>query len=576
METEKLTESKLDRFSAERRGTAKNPKKRPITCTMLVILSTIFFSGSGAHFVYNMLQGMSTPLYDLYHFTTVQIHSIYTTYYFLNFFISPLAGILIVKIGIRNGLSVFTMSLFIGILIAMVGLSLKDFRVIQLGFVFIGIGNENTINCQVAAINKWFSGSILSLAMGLNFSYSYTIGALSDFMCPELFLKFRSVLVPFFVAGIMGFIGFFGSICFNLLDFFDEVKKNQIASQRQALLERQDLPQQQSESESGSSETSTSYQFRLKDLCKLKPLYWMTVVTYSLLYNCYSQFAHISTDIAVRRYGYEYRTAKNFIAGVKLVVLLTLPLWSFIVLKLGKKSLIIFLSTVVCTAGLTLMYLAPLKPSLQYISGIGCMGLFFGLYLSCIWPSLTLTLPKSAATVGLGIASSSQMLGNMVSPAFIGYFIKARTAEAYGNALLFLIAFSAICIVASAMLWVVDLRTGRILDRVETSPEVLSYCRKIDEEFTESGRSKKISPGGTVGNALSGTNKGEKYSAPTGSRTSGVGFKSAGDANRLSNQVVSTRGGSDEEAEKRHSTRKGTNMLDIAAGYRNTEEDDFN
>ena len=435
----------------------------------ILILAAIYISGTGAQFVYNMLQGISTPLYNLYHFTTSQIHSIYTIYYAFNLFVSPLAGVLISKIGIRNGLLVFSTFIFVGVLVSYFGLTLTNFFVIQIGFVFTAIGNENLINCQVVGINKWFSGTILSFAMGLNFSYSYMIGALSDYLCPELFLEFRSVQVPFFVTGIAVFIGFMAAAGFNLIT--DKIEFEEI----QEVQERESVGQE--------VEMKVEYSFRPSDLKKFTPLYWMTVAAYGLLYSCYTQFAHISTELAVRRFKYDYRDGKNFVASIKVVVLLLLPLWSYLVLRLGKKALILLISSIVATLAFSVMLLCPLRPSHLYTASIVLVGLFYSLYLSCIWPSLTLTLPKSAAAVGLGIASSAQMLCNLLFPGFIGMITRERDAEAYGNALIFLVGFSVLCVVFCGYLYYLDLRGEKVLDLPENSEKVKQYRDLLDMSF---------------------------------------------------------------------------------------------
>ena len=434
---------------------------------LIIVLISLMLCGLGAHFVYDMLQGVQPPLYQLYQFTTSQIQRIYSFYYLLNFFVAPFAGILLTKIGVGSGVVLFNTLLFTGVSISLVGLSRGTYALLLFGFSLVGIGNENTINCQVAAVNKWFSGRFLSLAMGLKFTFSYIIGAFSDYFCPELYLISRNVEACFFASGVCAFIGFCSAAGFDMIDHFnqDKVKFKAVKNKK---------------AKGGGFNCG----FSLNDISKLPRIFWFNVLAYSLINNVESQFVHICTDMAVMKFSYEYQKAKNFIALFKLIVLVLLPLWSAIVQRIGCKVYFLILSTTTAVVSLVVMIYARDTPSKWFEGSILLFGVFYSLYLSCIWPCISLSLPLSAATVGFGIASSFQMLGNMISPMILGWLTKKRDKQAYRHALIFLAISAFLCVIVTVVLLVVDSRNGGVLNRKEDDDVVVSFREELDRKFT--------------------------------------------------------------------------------------------
>ena len=442
-----------------------------------VLLISLMFSGLGAHFVYDMLQGVQTPLYQIYQFTTNQIQRIYSFYYLLNFFAAPLAGLLITRIGVGDGVVVFNSVLFLGISIAYIGLSLQNYPIMLFGFSILGIGNENTINCQVAAVNKWFSGRYLSLAMGLKYTFSFLVEAFSDYFCPELYLMARNVESCFFASGVCGFIGSCSATGFNLIDYFneDKVKLKAVSEKEEGRSGRNSI--------AGDVNKGYYCSFALKKIVKLPGIFWFSVLTFSLVNNLEAQLVHICTDMSVKKFGYEYQQAKNFIAFFKFTTLILLPIWSLIVQRIGCKVYVLILSTSTSLLGVLVMIYAPNKPSRLYEGSILLLGVFFSMYLSCIWACLSISLPISAASIGLGITSSVQVIGNVVSPMILGRLTEKRDEEAYGKALIYLLCCALAGIGITILLLVVDCRAGGVLNRKEDDDFVVKFRQDLEKKF---------------------------------------------------------------------------------------------
>ena len=125
---------------------------------------------------------------------------------------------------------------------------------------------------------------------------------------------------------------------------------------------------------------------------------------------------------------------------------------SYIVQKIGMKGIFLILASLLSTGSLFMMKFSSNRPSFLYELSIYLFSLFFGIYVSCIWPSMTLTLPKTATNLGLGIASSAQNFGNIISPIILGILTESRDANGYGNGLTYLICFSVVCNVVTGIL----------------------------------------------------------------------------------------------------------------------------
>lgn len=444
---------------------------------LTTILLTTMLAGTGAQFIIDMIQGLSTPMYKIFKITTEDLNLIYTAYSTLNLFFAPFGGYLILRYGIGNSAILFSTLVYLGILIGNFGAFYKKWSYFQLGWSIVGIGIESMVNTQVSACEKWFSGRFLSFSIGLKFAFSLMVGSFSGFICPELYLKNREIQSPFYYAALASFLGFLASAVLNLVDFKFEylAKVNNDTVRKSVEIRLKEF------------ENTKKYEFKVKDITKLNSVYWITILIYCFQFNVFSQYLHIMTDLSVKRFNYEYKEAKNFIAYYKFGVLITLPLVSFIIGKIGKKSLILAISSLICLISYISIYILPPNPSISYIMSLMGISLSYSMYTACIWPSMAVALPRSAVSFGYGVASSLQMVAGAIFPLFVGKLSEGRTVESYEKVLFFLCGLSILCIILSFMLVFVDLKKGKALWLPDNSPVVLAYRENLDRRFKRGG-----------------------------------------------------------------------------------------
>jgi MFS family permease len=145
---------------------------------------------------------------------------LYTFYSFLNFFFAPIAGYIALKIGLGAASVLFSTLVFAGVFVCFLGVHFQKWLYIQIGWGLVACGAESMINTQVASIAKWFSGKRSSFAFGLKFGYSQATGCISDYICPVLYQKYRSLLAPFFVVNIMAFMSVVMAAVYCYIDHY--------------------------------------------------------------------------------------------------------------------------------------------------------------------------------------------------------------------------------------------------------------------------------------------------------------------------------------------------------------------
>ena len=522
---------------------------------LAIILFFIIAMGSGTYFDYDLLQGISTPIFSIYDIKASEMMFVYSSYGGINLFLAPVGGYLISTQGVAR-MSVYCSAvIYLGLFISYLSTVHQQFGLIEIGYLFVGLGNETLINTQVTALEKWFSGKFLSFSIGMKFTAFMLMGALSDYLCPEIYIHMRSIQGPIFLTGIVCFLGFLASFGYFLIEpsFELALKKNRkrnvslLKGRQQKLSSRLESSDQsmsivtdsgiqtpmktRNSSISGAQEITEGalspetfqtnpshhpeinfpknhkkskskkkrknmikgYQFKFSDVTKLGKLYWFIVPIYWILPQAYFRLIQILTDMSKVKYHYEYEEAKNFSATVKITCLILLPILSFTVGKIGKKSLLLCFSSIMALVSILNLYSIPSQPSYRFIASVIGIGAFYSVYLSCIWSSIAISLPKTAVGLGYGIASSGQMMVTTVIPRLLGYFIQERTEQAYENGLMVLIGANLIGIAFCLNLLIYDLRNGKVLHYKENSEEVLRYREWNDKRFRGELKSNKKS-----------------------------------------------------------------------------------
>lgn len=113
------------------------------------------------------------------------------------------------------------------------------------------------------------------------------------------------------------------------------------------------------------------------------------------------------------------------------------------------------------------------------------IGIFYMIYQPCIFTCMTVSMPKSALSLGYGISSSAQQVLGTIFPIFIGKISTGRTEESYGNVLTMMKYYSCVCLVFVVIINVLDQRDKGMLNLKDKS-ELLGLLRaRIEDRFVK-------------------------------------------------------------------------------------------
>ena len=133
----------------------------------------------------------------------------------------------------------------------------------------------------------------------------------------------------------------------------------------------------------------------------------------------------------MQMFGYSYLEASRFLAIMKGITLVFTPIVSYFIMKYGCKLKVMFFSVLLGLSMFIIMLFLPAQPSTYvYLVNIG-IACFYTLYNTCLWPCLSLSMPRQAVTYGYCVATICQMVTMTIFPDLIGRISNARTYEAY-------------------------------------------------------------------------------------------------------------------------------------------------
>jgi len=232
----------------------------------------------------------------------------------------------------------------------------------SLGRILFGTGFESSFISQALMAEKWFSGGMLTVMMGLNRAFAYVMASLATFTLPPLFFGTRGLQIPFFLcAGVC----FLGCVTAGILTWLDMVNDKHI--------DRGDEENKE----------NLKQKFKLKDIKHIPALAWFLVGVQSFFSQCYLQLTNFATDLIVQRFGFEYIEAKNVSAFIPLASMIFVPAFSAYFGAKGKKSLGLLSATLVAVATFATMAFLPADAgNLAYIGVLGS-SCFWSIYSSC-------------------------------------------------------------------------------------------------------------------------------------------------------------------------------------------------
>ena len=419
-------------------------------CTITLCISVYFI------FDYPML--FTDQLIISMDITTVQIGYLYSIYSIPNLICVPIGGIIIGYLGSDTSSLLLTAVVFFGSIFNFLGVLTSNYYFLLIGRAIGGMGSQTLVIVQAVIVDEWFSGRLLSVALGSCNFLNFMSASADVFFSPQLLVKSRNLVVPFFVASCVAFLSWTSSFFYYTTC--------------------QLFTKQKSQKDFKDKNIEKKWKFGFYDLRYLSGLYWLVMLQFVILTLIYYQFMSFVTDLLVVRYQYSYIKAKNIVALVPVSSALLLPFFSIFTLYYGKKALILLFSSLSGTAVFTILLLSPEIPSLVIFFSLGFLAIFFSSQASVIWPSITLVVPKEATGVSLAVSNTILNVFMTIMPVVFGNINKPRNAKAYRNSIWVLLFMAILSVGLSVLAALVDYRGDRMLYLGENDKKVLELRNK--------------------------------------------------------------------------------------------------
>lgn len=200
-------------------------------------------------------------------------------------------------------------------------------------------------------------------------------------------------------------------------------------------------------------------------------------------------FSQMSTECLIKRFGLTLEEAKNRIFLMPLMATATIPLYSFLAGKFGKKLLILTVGYCLIIGSHLIMLLIPAVTSTGENQSTKTI-LYFCIFLlsqyraitgSIVYSAVSLSSPSTATSLAFGITLCTHNLVGVVLPNILGAIIKDDTYTAFQNGLYFALLMASLGIMVSITLLFHDLRKGGLLWHPENGDKVKALKNLINK-----------------------------------------------------------------------------------------------
>ena len=468
------------------------PKKKPSKFVLSLVFITMMTISLGMMYGYDMPMLFTDQLIIKFEITTLEISYMYTVLSIPNFIAAPLGGVILAYTGIGTGATILNGLIVISFILLFFGILWTNFPLVLLSRFVLGIGAELVVVAQTVVAEQWFTGSILSIALGACNILIYLTASLNEYTSPTLFIKYRNMETPIFVGACFTFFIFLMSAVYLLIETYYEPSTNKaqkqieewMSKERECSSELQLSFEGDEDAFEHAKDPENDPKFGLKDLKHLDMIFWMLVVLFSILSMCYYQFVNFITDFLMITFGYKYQEAKDLVFMRPIIAALFMPFFSVYTVYYGKKSLILILSSLTSLIGFSIFYYLPDHKSEWVFVGIIFLALMLASYSAAIWSSFTLVVPKEATGLAIAIALAIQNIFLTILPILFGRINEPRTQEAFNYSLVLLIGFSVFSLILSIQIFIYDYYFGdKILHLSENDDIVLEARANKSREW---------------------------------------------------------------------------------------------
>lgn len=376
------------------------PRPTPLQrWTALVLVSLAMF---GNYYVFDSLGPVVDLMRSQLGFSFAQIGLFSTAYSVAALLVLLAGGWAIDRFGTRTALLVFAILCVFAAALTALG---PNFETILAGRFLLGLGAEPMIVAAVTVLARWFKGSELSLAFGLNLSISRLGSASADWSTGFASPLYTNWQDPLWLAtGIAGV-----SVAAALLYWMHERRMEP----RVYLGER-----------------AQAEQLQLRHIFRFPRTYWTIVALCVVFYATVFPFRGFAINYFQQAHGLDRASAGMLSSLLPLAAIIATPLFGLWVDRVGKRSLFMAAgSLAMLPLFLAITYLPPgpavplpggAEVPLTLLACIALFGLVFSLIPAVLWPSVAQLVGEERLGSAYALMTFCQQLGMAAVPVVIG------------------------------------------------------------------------------------------------------------------------------------------------------------
>lgn len=213
-------------------------------------------------------------------------------------------------------------------------------------------------------------------------------------------------------------------------------------------------------------------EFSWASILHLPALFWALVLTTFGTYGAVLPFISFSSEFLQQKWGMADVEASRVTASLYLAAALVMVPLGFIIDRYGHRVTLTFVATVLPVVAYSLLLFTSLTP----FAGCLLLGVTHGLLPAAVFPSIALIVPPKLVGSAYGLLTSALNAALFLSPFLLGLvpdFIADASQASHLEGVTVvsqmrvevLVAFALVGCCGSVVAWLIDARTGHVLER---------------------------------------------------------------------------------------------------------------
>ncbi len=381
-------------------------KKEPSAFLRWLALILISLAMFGNYYIYDSISPLADLLKEQLKYSDSEIGLLNAIYSFPNIIMVLIGGIIIDRIGTRKSVFIFTVLIMLGAVVTALN---GNIVLMASGRLLFGLGAESMIVAITTIIARWFRGKELSFAFGLNL----TVARLGSFLALNsptwgkgLYTYWQSPLWITVAAGV------FAVICilfYYILDVYATKNYSMPKDGEQDKIE-------------------------FKELFKFGGSFWFITALCVTFYSAMFPFQTFAIKFFQEAHGTTREVGGNLSSILTLAAMIFTPLFGLLSDKIGKRSLLMMLGSVmIIPVYLIMAYKIDIasffglhggfhialpafgieESTIPYylIFPMAMMGFAFSLIPAVMWPSVALVVKEEKLGTAYGLMTMIQNIG---------------------------------------------------------------------------------------------------------------------------------------------------------------------